>query len=113
MYYGLPAGVVLDKILLSKFKYRDRTSIVVDILDIVKYDSRGKTKTSIMRKANLNFDQVNRYLDMLLLHDYIKAEDPLESHEVARYRLTKKGLDLARELETLYFAMKLLQRPPM
>ena len=111
MYTGIPVFALLSRTNYAEFKYRDRTGIVADILDTVKGDSQGKTKTGIMRSANLNFEQLNRYLDVLLLNDYLRAESPLESHEVARYRLTGKGLKLARELDTLHFALKLLNRP--
>lgn len=114
MFCYLPANVIRS-ILQSRFKYRDRSGIVVDILHTVGYDSKGKTKTSIMRNANLNFDQVNKYLDLLLIHDFIKAEAPLASsgQEKARYRLTGKGFELLRDLETLRVALKLIHQKPV
>jgi predicted transcriptional regulator len=83
--------MLFNHLLISKFKYRDRAAIIRDILETINKDPKGKTKTSIMRAANLNFEQVNRYLDLLLLCDAIKAVNPLRSQEVARYKLTRKG----------------------
>ena len=112
MHCNLSLGPLIRLVSRSEFKYRDRISIVKDILDTVNETPHGKTKTSIMRSANLNFDQVNKYLDMLTLCDLIKAQDPMESYEVARYRVTGKGLRIARSLTELQFALHpLLQRP--
>lgn len=98
MYTNLRFNAAVT-ILLSKFKYRDRASIVVDILDTVRRDPKGETKTSIMRGANLNFAQANRYLELLLLRGFITEIDPIRSQELGRYRPTKKGLELVRILE--------------
>jgi len=87
------------RILLSTFKYRDRATIIGDILDALYRDPRGKTKTSIMRATNLNFDQVNKYLDFLILCDIVKATDPLKRQELARYKLTEKGLNLLKNFD--------------
>lgn len=92
LYNILSLNTILDCIAVSKFKYRDRATIVGDILGTINSDPRGKTKTSIMRGANLNHDQVNRYLDFLVLCDAVKAATPLRSQELARYRLTQRGL---------------------
>lgn len=110
----LPASVIRS-ILPSRFKYRDRSGIVVDILQTVGYASKGKTKTSIMRDANLNFDQVNKYLDLLLIHDIIKAEKPpsFNGQEKARYKLTMKGFQLMKDFETLRVAFKLIHQKPI
>jgi len=43
-FFGLEFG----KILLSNFKYRDRATIIGDILDTIFRDPKGKTKTSII-----------------------------------------------------------------
>jgi len=83
-------------ILLSNFKYRDRATIIGDILDTIYRDPKGKTKTSIMRATNLNFDQANKYLDHLIVSNIMKATDPLRSQEAARYKLTEKGITLLK-----------------
>ena len=93
-------------ILLPTFKYRDRTSIILDILDTVRHKLKGETKTNIMRNANLNFDQANTYLVFLIARGLIKAGDPMRSQELARYKLTKKGLEFARSSETIRFILR-------
>jgi predicted transcriptional regulator len=85
-------SVAFEKILLSTFKYRDRATIIGNILDTIYRDPKGKTKTSIMRSTNLNFDQANKYLGTLVMCDILRAADPLKSQELARYRLTEKGV---------------------
>ena len=84
---------------LHGFKYRDRVSIISDILKTVKGSSRkGKRKTQIMQSANLNYDQVNKYLALLISNGYIEAE----RSEIRRgpvYRATSKGLDFVKFLE--------------
>lgn len=99
MYANLSLSWVFGKIFHSGFKYRDRTSIIGDIVDSVNGDPRGKTKTSIMRSANLSLDQTNKYIDLLMVCDMLKAVDPLKSQENARYKLTEKGFKFAREFE--------------
>lgn len=102
--------MVFGKILHSRFKYRDRASIVKDILNSMMSDQRGKTKTSIMRSANLSFEQTNKYLDLLAVHDVIRAVDPLKSQEAARYKLTEKGLKYIKEFETWRYAFEIFYR---
>ena len=105
MYSSL-LSVQFGKIFLSGFKYRDRRTIIGEILAMVYREPRGKTKTSIMRGANLNFDQVNRYLELLILRGLIKVEAPIRSQELARYRVTEKGLQLTRTLEISRLTLK-------
>ena len=87
------------RILLSSFKYRDRATIIGDILDTIYRDPKGKTKTALMRSTNLNFDQANKYLNSLILCDIVKATDPLRSQEAARYRLTERGVVLLKNFD--------------
>ena len=105
MYTNLSFSLVFGKIFHSEFKYRDRAIIIGDILDSINSDPRGKTKTSIMRGANLSLEQVNKYLYHLVLSGIIETTDPLESQEIARYRLTGKGLKLARDVATWRYSL--------
>jgi len=105
MYTHLSFSWVFGKIRQSRFKYRDRASIIGDILDSINSDPRGKTKTSIMRGANLSLEQVNKYLQHLMLSGVIKTTAPLESQEAARYKLTTKGLGLARDVATWRYTL--------
>ncbi len=51
---------------LHAFKYRDRWTIIGDILKTVKNSREGKRKTQIMQSANLNYIQTKKYLNYLL-----------------------------------------------
>lgn len=86
-----------------RFKYRDRATIVMDILDTIQHSGDGKTVTNIMRGANLNYEQVKTYLDPLLISDLIRANGP-------KYRVTTKGLELANQLQRLSFSIQLIYR---
>lgn len=101
MYSRCDGNIMVGFVLLSRFKYRDRSSIVLDILDTIARDPQGKTKTSIMRGANLNFEQVNKYLDHLVLGGLVKQEDPMRSQELYRYKLTYKGMSTVKHLAYL------------
>ena len=84
---------------LCAFKYRDRVTIIGDILKTVKNSSgKGKRKTQIMQSANLNYDQVNKYLALLISNGYLKPECS-EIHKGPVYRATSKGLDFVKFLE--------------
>jgi len=104
---------LFNGILLSTFKYRDRASIMKDILETISSDPQGKTKTSIMRGANLNFGQANKYLDFLVVCDAIRASNPLRSQELARYRLTQKGLRFLRNTEMWNLIMYAYRQKPI
>jgi len=109
MYANSTSCLLFGKMFLSGFKYRDRTRIINDILDAINSDPKGKTKTSLMRDANLSLDQVNRYLQHLELSGVIKPTNAVKSQELARYRLTAKGFVLAREAAKWRYA---LAHPP-
>ena len=97
MHANSASCLLFGKVFLSGFKYRDRTSIISDILDSINSDPKGKAKTRIMRDANLSLKQVDTYLLHLTISGLIKASDPIESQEIARYRLTEKGFLMARD----------------
>lgn len=101
MYTKCDGNVMIGVVLLAKFKYRDRAGIILDILDIIRRDPKGKTKTGIMRGANLNFGQVNKYLDHLVLGGMVKEDNPMGKQELFRYKLTQKGLRTAKYLGSM------------
>ena len=80
-----------------EFKYRDRVSIISDILRTVKDSGKGKRKTQIMQSANLNYDQVNKYLAWLIINGYLRTEHSINGGQI--YRATSKGLNFVRLLE--------------
>ena len=99
-------SVGFGRILLSEFRYRDRATIIGDILDTIYRDTKGKTKTGIMRSTNLNFDQVNKYLNFLMVCDIVKATDPLRNQELARYRLTEKGIRFLKNFDLWHLVLQ-------
>ena len=106
MYTNL-SFVVFGKIFCSGFKYRDRTAIIGEILESINRDPKGKTKTNIMRSANLNLQQVNTYLLHLVVLRLVKPVDPVKSQEEARYKLTEEGFQLIRNIQTWRYATML------
>lgn len=50
---------------LRAFKYRDRLTIMSDILKSVKNSGEGRKKTQIMKSAHLNYVQTKKYLNYL------------------------------------------------
>jgi predicted transcriptional regulator len=96
MYIQL--GTRLDS-LFSFFKKRDRVTIIADIIKSVRYNPRGKKKTNIMQSANLSFEQMNKYLDLLLRNGYIIVDDQM-------YRPTSRGLAFLESVETDYLKLK-------
>lgn len=59
----------------NTFKYRDRTTIITDILKTLKESKGGKRKTQIMQSANLNYVQMNKYLRYLLHRGFLRITD--------------------------------------
>jgi len=67
------------------FKYRDRVSIISDILTTVKNSRKGRRKTQIMQSANLNYTQTKKYLGYLLTCGYLVVT------EKETYAITNEG----------------------
>ena len=70
---------------------RSRNEIISQILEICK---NGASKTKIVYQANLNFNSVNPYLDLLIKNDLIRVNEG----RVILYETTPKGIRL---LETI------------
>ncbi len=86
-------------LLFSFFKKRDRVTIIADILKSVKYNPRGKKKTNIMQTANLSFEQMNKYLDLLLRNGYVIVDGQM-------YKPTSRGLAFLESVEADYLKLK-------
>lgn len=82
------------------FKYRDRMTIIADILKSVSERGRGKRKTNIMQSVNLSHSQVNKYLDLLLRNGYVILDDG------RMYKPTHKGLAFLQNLKTDVLKLK-------
>lgn len=69
----------------SRSKYRDRKTILADILKAVSDGKKGKKKTQIMQSANLSYAQTKKYLSYLLRRGFISFT------EERTYVITDKG----------------------
>ena len=69
-------------------KYRSRTEIVGNILDSA---NGGATKTKIMYKAFLSYNQLKEYLSILIENNLIEYLDGTQT-----YKTTEKGLNLLK-----------------
>ena len=88
-----------------RFKYRGRFDIMLDILDQVKRDPDGKTRTEIKDEARLSNEQLQKYIDLLLLCDFIVGKNSrYGDREITRYSLTQHGQELVKQIRGLYFA---------
>ena len=72
-------------------KNRSKTEIISQVLGAAatngKDGSNGATKTQIMYKSFLSFDQLNRYLSLLLENRLLNYDK-----KTAKYKVTDKGL---------------------
>jgi len=75
------------------FKYRDRTTIMIDILDSVRNSRKGKKKTRIMQSARLNHVQTGKYLNHLVGCGYLVGTNE------ETYVLTKDGFRFLQLIE--------------
>lgn len=69
----------------NSFKYRDRVTIIGDILESVRNSGKGRKKTQIMQSANLNYLQTKKYLNYLIDYGF------LDVTEKGSYVITRKG----------------------
>ena len=69
-------------------KYRSRTEIVSNILEAA---NGGVTKTKIMYKAFLSYNQLREYLSILIENNLIEYLDGTQT-----YKTTEKGLNLLK-----------------
>ena len=73
-------------------KNRSKTEIISQVLGAAATNgkdgsSSGATKTQIMYKSFLSFDQLNRYLSLLLENRLLNYDK-----KTAKYKVTDKGL---------------------
>ena len=69
-------------------KYRSRTEIVSNILEAV---NGGVTKTKIMYKAYLSYNQLREYLSILIENNLLEYLEGTQT-----YKTTEKGLNLLK-----------------
>jgi predicted transcriptional regulator len=75
------------------FKYRDRVSIMADILKTVKTARDGGSKYQIMQNARLNYIQTKKYLG------YMQNAGFLVVSERQTYLITDKGCRFLQAVE--------------
>ena len=78
---------------LNSFKYRDRMTIIGDILKTLRKTKEGKRKTQIMQSANLNYVQMNKYLRYLLERGLLNFTDQ------GKVTITEEGIRFLQYLE--------------
>jgi len=67
------------------FKYRDRTTIMIDILGAVRNSREEKKKTHIMQSVKMNHLQTEKYLNYLVGCGYLAVTNK------KTYVITKDG----------------------
>jgi len=67
------------------FKYRDRTTIMIDILGVVRNSREEKKKTHIMQSVKMNHLQTEKYLNYLVGCGYLVVTNK------KTYVITKDG----------------------
>jgi predicted transcriptional regulator len=72
-------------------KRRDKLVIIAEIIDIAR---KGTSKTNIMYKANLSFDQLNQYLSVLSDSSLLEI---LACERGIYYKATPKGSDFVEK----------------
>jgi predicted transcriptional regulator len=75
-------------------KYRSRSEIVVLLLDAA--NGGAATKTKLMYRAYLSFNQLREYLAFLVENDLIEYEQGMQT-----YRTTEKGIRLLQMQNTM------------
>ena len=82
---------------LDSGRRRDATRVMYDLLCL----SRDKvSKTQMVSRANLNFQIINGYIDLLLGKTFIRRSD--DGQRWPMYELTERGQRLLALLEELY-----------
>jgi predicted transcriptional regulator len=93
---------VLSGFRVMELKYRSRGEIVSDLLRVVA--SGKSTKTRLMYGAYLSYNQIEEYLDNVLLHGLI-----CQVPDTNLYQITEKGmqyLNLSDEISHLVAPIK-------
>lgn len=86
-------------VLMSSFGKRDRVTILKDILEAARRSKEGRRKTQLIQTANLNHNQVTKYLNLLLVNGLVISCDD-------KYRITERGLHFVKTLESLNITLR-------
>lgn len=85
------------------FKYRDRTTIMIDILDAVRNSRKEKKKTHIMQSVKMNHLQTEKYLNYLIGCGYLTVTNR------KTYMITREGARFLQLIETQKVGMPALR----
>lgn len=82
-------------------KRRSEIEIIGDILDLSK---NGAKKTEILYQGNMNFLQLQNYLDFLIEKNFVEEGTILNENGTSSkiYVTTEKGNNLLEEITNLY-----------
>jgi predicted transcriptional regulator len=88
--------------------YRDKISIICDILEVANRDG-GALKTRIMYDANLSHDQMKYYVKILTENNFLYYD-----LHTQRFKTTEKGLriiEIYNRIESMVKAPQVLPTP--
>lgn len=82
-------------------KRRSEIEIIGDILDLSK---NGAKKTEILYQGNMNFSQLQNYLDFLIEKNFVEEGTIVNENGTSSkiYVTTEKGNDLLEDITNLY-----------
>lgn len=90
---------------MRKVVYISRGRIIADILEAVKSKNGESTKTNLMYKANLNYQQILSYVPSMVKAELLNESPTLNGRTKAIYGVTSKG---ERYLQESPFVLKTL-----
>lgn len=76
---------------------KERRSTIKLIVDILDAALKGATKTEIVYKSNLNFKQVEKFLDFLIKKDLLSVS----SNKRKKYQTTDKGREFIKRYRNI------------
>ena len=88
--------------LLSAVK-RDSITIMADILRALA-NGRSSKKMSVVYKANLNFDRIGKYLDLLIATGHVEIVTSDQGRD--SYRITARGRDFLSQFDRLVESLR-------
>ena len=82
-------------------KRRSEIEIIGDILDLSK---NGAKKTEILYQGNMNFSQLQNYLDFLIEKNFVEEGTIVNENGTSSkiYVITEKGNNLLEDITNLY-----------
>jgi predicted transcriptional regulator len=83
---------MLGQVLNLAYPFKRRSSLVISIV-ILKAAKKGIRITHLLSLGSLSYEQLMRYMDFLMAHDFIKDYGSF-------YQTTDKGLKLIEEFDS-------------